>query len=115
MNRQETADLIVTQAAALIKKRIVSWAVKKFVFFAWGPFGPLLSHYAGELAEYIAKDAEMRIFFLYIDLNTDKQGKTWLKAMKAYQEAVNNGTPEKIEATEVELDNAFRDLIMLSS
>ena len=114
MTRQENADLIVSQVSIIIKKKIVTWLTSKLLFLAWGPFGPLISYFAGRLAEAIAKDAEMRVFFLYTDLRTDSQGKSYLKAMAAYRDALDNNGGKNVEVLESELNTAFRNLVMLS-
>lgn len=115
MNRNEAADLLRGQAETIIKKSIVSFVAKKAAFLLWGPFGVLVSYFAGQLAEYISKEGELRIFFLYIDMRTDSQGRDYLKAMKEYQGAKNEGDIEKIKEKESKLDEAFRALVVFTN
>lgn len=96
-----------------MKKKIIAWATKKFLFLAWGPFAPIIAHFSGQLAEFIAKDVEMRVFFLYTDLRTDAQGRSYLKAMIAYEES-KNGTDEQKKAAEQTLKESFTALIRLT-
>lgn len=115
MTRQESVDLLVAQASSIIKAKIIAWLVSKFIFLSWGPFGPLISHYAGKLAEYIAKDVEMRMFFIYTDLRVDSQGKDYLKAMAVFQKTKLSGNDEEIKNAETILKLSFSNLVRLNS
>lgn len=114
-NRNETADLLRKQAETIVKKAIISFFAKKAAFLLWGPFGVLVSLFAGQLAEYITKEGELRAFFLYIDLRTDSQGRAYLKAMKDYQGAKSEGDIEKLKEKEAKLNEAFKALIVLTN
>lgn len=115
MTRQETINLLQIQFGFLIKRKVISWATSKFLFLAWGPFAPLVSYFAGELADFIAKDGEMRIFFVYTDLRVEKEGRDWLNAMADYQNAKQSGAQDEIERKEKILKDVFARLIILKS
>lgn len=114
-SHQEYVDIIKKSAVATGKKALVAALTKKLPFLFIPVVGPLVSLLAGKLVEILVRETEFAIFFKYIDLRVDAQGRSFSEAaIKNHKAQVSGTSEEKIKA-EKELIEKFREFVVLKS
>jgi hypothetical protein len=99
----------------VLQKSIIGGVVKAAPFFAVGLPNTILIKFATWLAGIIADQAEMMIFFKYIDLRTDKQASDFEAAMIKNHQAQLTGTEQEKKDAEKILAEALNRLVNLKS
>ena len=97
-----------------LKNALIGVVVKNLPFFASGPFNYILIKIASALAREMVEQAEMRVFFKYIDMRTDSQAADFEKAMIENHKAQKEGTDEDKIKAENKLVDALNRLVSLS-
>lgn len=97
----------------ILQKSIANGVAKSIPFFALGLPNTLLIKLATWLAGVIVDQAEMMIFFKYIDLRTDSQAKDFEAAMIKNHQVQMTGTDQEKKDAEKELTEALNRLVNL--
>lgn len=113
--RDEYASAIQTALVSIIKQLVIKFAVEKFAFLAGGFFNPILGFFAGMLADYLGKQAEIHAFILYSDFRIDAEGRDFLAAAVKNNIAQQSGTKEEQLAAEKEFISSADKFISLVS
>jgi len=89
--------------------------VRHLPFLMWGPLGVITRYAITKGVEVLVRETEFAVFFKYIDLRVDAQGRDFsVAAVKNYQ-IQKTGTPEEIKKSEEELAQKFKQFISFSS
>ena len=115
MKHSEYVEVIKKTALDAGKKLLLGELLKRVPFLFWGPLGAVTSLLVTKCLEILIQQTEFGIFFLYIDMRTDQQGKEFSStAMKNYQ-IQQHGTPDEKKKSEEELIKAFKSFVRLST
>lgn len=113
MKHSEYVEIAKNLGINVLKKSIISATVKAIPFFALGLPNTLLIKLATWLAGIIVNQAEMMIFFKYIDLRTDSQARDFEAAMIKNHQAQLTGTDQEKKDAEKILTDALYRLVNL--
>jgi hypothetical protein len=112
---QEYVDAIKKSAISTGKRLLIKALVTRVPFLFWPPFGLVTSFLIGKEVEILVAETEFAIFFTYIDMRVDAQGRAFSQAaIKNYQAQLNGSPQEKSEA-EKELMDSFKKFVVLKS
>jgi hypothetical protein len=115
VSHQEYVDAIKNTAVSTGKKVLIEYLTKQFPYLFIPVLGPVVSFVIGKLVEILVRETEFAIFFKYIDLRVDSQGRAFSQAAMNNYDAQKNGTPEEIKKAELELIDKFRKFAILKS
>jgi hypothetical protein len=110
---QQYVDSIKESAVSMGKKSLVAYLTKKAPFLFVPVIGPVVSLILGKVVEILVRETEYAIFFQYIDMRVDSQGRAFSEAARKNAEAQRSGTPEQKASAEKELIEKFRALVIL--
>lgn len=97
------------------KDLLVREGLKALPIFFTGPLGIIGTKLAEKVMEILIREGEFAVFFTYIDLRVDAQGKDFSEAaMKNYQ-VQQTGTAEEKAQAEKELINSFKNFVKLNT
>jgi len=113
MRHDEYVKIAQGLGCKVLQKSIIGAVVKHLPFFALGLPNTILLKLATWLAEKIIKEAEMRIFFAFVDFRTDKQASEFEAAMIHNHHMQLTGTREQKDEAEKKLNNALTRLVNL--
>lgn len=114
MNRDEYVSAIKLAFITLGNRVAYGYLVAQFPFLAWVGFRQVIQAIVTGILESIADDADMRAFFLYIDVRTSQQGREFEAAAIANRRAQESGTDEEKIRAEEELWVKFIPFARLS-
>lgn len=114
MKHGEYVEIVSGIATASLKEALIKGVVKNLPFFAVGLPYNLLVKLAGTAATWAMSEAEMRIYFKFIDFRTDAQAKDFEAAMIYNHTIQKIGTDDEKAKAELNLRNALERLITLS-
>lgn len=97
------------------KDLLVREGLKHLPFLFVGPLGPLGNKIVEKIMEILIREGEFAVFFKYIDLRVDGQGKDFSDAAVRNYHAQTNGTPEEKAKAEAELIEAFKKFAKLNT
>lgn len=97
----------------ILQKSIIKGVANAVPFLAAGPFNIILVKFATWLAGKIVNEAEMRIFFAFVDFRTDKQATEFEQAMLYNHHIQLTGTKEQKDEAEKKLSDALTRLVNL--
>ena len=115
MKHSEYIAIAQGLGAQVLQKSIIGGIAKAVPFFALGLPNTLLIKFATWLATIIAEQAEMMIFFKYVDFRSDAQAKDFEAAMLNNHKAQIEGTNEEKNNAEKALMEALARLVNLKS
>ena len=115
MTRDSYVDLIKRNFVDLAVKKAMSRIVSKVPFLKWPFFNPLTSIFVGWLLKEVVEDVETGVFFWYIDMRVDGQGRSYSEAVIRLEAAKKSGNPKEIADAEKHLKLAFTNLVRLST
>ena len=115
MTRDEYVSLIKTNFVNLAVKKAMSLIVSKVPFLKWPFFNPLTSLFVGWILREAIEDAEAGVFFWYIDMRVDSQGRAYSDAVAKLEAAKLTGNSKEIANAEAHLKLAFTNLVRLST
>lgn len=113
MKHSEYVAIVESYGVKALKDVLVKTVVKYLPFFASGPWNYILVKIATKIAVEAAKEAEMRVFFSYVDFRTDRQAKDFEDAMIKNHTAQIAGTNEEKIMAEKNLKDALNALVSL--
>lgn len=113
MKHSEYVEIVKNLGKNSLKKALLKGVIKKLPFLALGPMNILTVKLIEWLASEAIEEAEMRIFFQYIDFRTDLQAKDFEAAMIKNHSIQKIGTDEEKKLAEAELAEALNALISL--
>jgi hypothetical protein len=108
MTHQQYIDSLKSTILELGKKTVLNWIFSKFTLLAWGPLGLLVGMVVEKVLTIFINESETAIFFQYIDMRTDLQGKDFSEKAIANFNAQRMGTNEEKKIAEANLINSFR-------
>jgi hypothetical protein len=115
MTHQEYVDAIKKSAISAGKKVLISTISKKLPFLFLPVIGPVTSLLLGKVVEILVQETEFAIFFKYIDLRVDSQGREFSEAAIRNFQVQQTGSPDEKAKTEKELIEKFRSFVILRS
>ena len=115
MTHQEYVDAIKKSAVSAGKKVLISTLSKKIPFLFVPVIGPVVSLLLGKIVEILVQETEFAIFFKYIDLRVDRQGREFSEAAIRNFHAQQNGSPDERAKTERELIEKFKSFVVLTN
>ncbi len=113
MKHSEYVSIVQSYGAKALKNVLLKVAIKQLPFLASGPWNYLLVKLASKIAEVAAQEAEMRLFFSYVDFRTDSQAKDFEAAMIKNHIAQQTGTEDEKKKAEAELVVALNKFVSL--
>ena len=115
MKHSEYIEIVKDLGKEALKKAILNGIVKAVPFLASGPWNYVLLKFISWVATNAIEEAEMRIFFQYIDFKTDVQAKDFEAAMLRNHTIQKIGTEDEKRKAEADLTVALHKLISLKS
>lgn len=113
MKHSEYVEIVKGLGTDALKKALLKGIIKNVPFLASGPWNYVLVKFVTWLAEKAAEEAEMRIFFEYIDFRTDVQAKDFEAAMINNHKIQQTGTEQEKKDAEKKLELALNNLVSL--
>ena len=113
MKHSEYVSIVQSYGTKALKNVLMKWAVSQLPFLASGPWNFLLVKLATKIATEVVEEAEMRVFFEYVDFRTDAQAKDFEAAMLKNHIAQQTGTEDEKIKAEAELVLALNKLVSL--
>ena len=95
MNRKDYIDSIKSVFISMLTKAAIRVLVTRLPFLAWGPIAPVVAFVVEKIITKAAKEAEIGVYFAYVDMRVSSQGREFTeKALEYYK----NKTPETEKA-----------------
>ena len=113
MKHSEYIKIVTDVVVNSLRDTIVKGAIKQFPFLSFGPWNFALVKIATKIAQMASEEAEMRIFFHFIDFRTDAQAKDFEAAMIYNNTIQKIGTEDEKVIAEKNLKLALERLISL--
>lgn len=104
MGKKAVLEILVTRLPTFLTSRVVG-----------SIFVPFVGYVVGMALEIAIRETEIGLFFLFIDMRTNAQGKSFEEAARKNLDKQRNGTPEERATAEKELVDAFRKFAKLSN
>lgn len=115
MKHSEYIKVVTDLGKDTLKKAIMAGVVKQLPLLASGPWNFVLVKLTSWIAEQAFEEAEMRIFFKFIDFRTDIQAKDFEAAMLYNHTIQKIGTEQEKKDAEAKLTDALNRLVSLRS
>lgn len=112
---QEYVDSIKKSAVAAGKKLLIAELTKRVPWLFIPVIGPLVSLVLGKVIEILVNETEFAIFFNYIDMRTDSQGREFSKAALVNLAAQRTGSPQEKAQAERDLIVKFKTFAVIGS
>jgi len=113
--RDEYAELIKSAALSAGKTLVMQVLVQRLPFLASAFFNPVAAWLVGKILTIAIKETEFGLFFLYIDLRTNAQGRAFQEAVLHNATAQKTGTPQEKADAEAQLIDSFRRFVRLAN
>ena len=113
MKHSEYIEIAKGYGETALKNILLRVVIKKLPFLALGPANFLLVKLASWIAKEGVEEAEMRIFFEYVDFRTNAQAKDFEAAMIYNNTIQKIGTEEEKKIAEAKLTEALNALVSL--
>jgi hypothetical protein len=112
-----------SQYVEIIKSTVTDVAIKKILeallmeapFLFWGPLGPLTRMLVSKVVTKAYEQGEMAIFFKYIDMRVDSQGRKFSEIAIKNHYVQQHGTEDEKKKSEQELIIAFKSFVKFSN
>jgi hypothetical protein len=108
LTHQEYVDSIKKVAISAGKKVLIEAVAKKLPFLFIPVIGPIVSLLLGKIVEILISETEFALFFGYIDLRIDAQGRAFSEAAILNHYTQIHGSPNEKLASEKALIEKFR-------
>ena len=113
MKHSEYVAIVQSYGTTALRNVLIRWGVSQLPFLASGPMNYLLVKLATKIATEVVQEAEMRVFFQYVDMRVDAQAKDFEAAMLKNHIAQQTGTEDEKIKAEKELVLALNSLVSL--
>ena len=113
MKHSEYVKIVKSLAQDSLKKALMKAVLKKLPFLVSGSMGIFTEKIIAKLAELAVEEAEMRIFFKYVDFRTDLQAKDFEQAMIHNYNMQLVGSDEEKKLATKRLEDALHKLVNL--
>ena len=110
---QEYVDAVKKAAISTGKKALITYLTKKVPYLFVPVLGPVVSLLLGKVVEILIKETEFAIFFQYIDMRVDGQGRDFSEAVILNHKAHLSGDKDEIIKAEANLIKKFRAFVIL--
>ena len=107
MEHKEYIEILKSYILQSAKKATIEYIFKKIPYLAIPVLNPVVSFIVEKIATIILYKVETAIFFTYIDIRTNFQGRTLYNAITKNKEAQAYGTDEEKQLAEKNLALAF--------
>lgn len=114
-SHEEYVKTLKDAATRLALDVLVREVSKRLPFLFVPVLNPIVTLLLRKVVEILFTQTEFAIFFTYIDMRVDAQGRRFISAAKENRNAQMNGTPEEKKLAEEKLISTFRDLVILSN
>lgn len=108
MDRDAYVDLLKSTALEIGKRFVMQYLLTKLPFLALPIINPIAGFVVGYILKIAIRESEFGLFFLYIDLRTNRQGVNFIEAASKNRIAQVSGSPEQKAKAEKELIDSFR-------
>lgn len=115
IKHQDYVDAIKKSAISTGKKVLIQTVASKLPFLFVPVLGPIVSLALGKVVEILVEQTEFAIYFKYIDLRVDKQGRDFSQAAIRNLEAQKSGDKEEIVKAEKELMEKFKSFVVITN
>lgn len=115
MKHSEYVTIIEGFGKKAIKDALIKVAIKQLPFLMTGPWNFVLVKIVTKLAEELADQGEIAVFFKYVDFRTDIQAKDFEAAMIYNHTIQQIGTEDEKKIAEQKLKDALTLLVSLKS
>lgn len=112
---QDYVNAVKKSAVAVGKKALVTALTKKLPYLFVPFLNPITTVLIEKLVTILVEDTEFEIFFEYIDLRVDGQGRSFSEAAIHNYNVQQTGTPEEKLAAEKALIEKFRAFAILKN
>jgi hypothetical protein len=112
---QEYVDSIKKAAVSTGKKFLVKRVAEMLPFLFLPILGPITTIALEKIVEILVRETEFAIFFKYIDLRVDAQGRAFSEAAIRNFHAQKTGDPNEIAKAEKELIEKFKSFVTLGN
>jgi hypothetical protein len=112
---KDYVEAIKNSAIAAAKKQLALALIKKVPYLFWGPLGPIMDFAIEQVVTILINETEFAIYFKYIDMRVDAQGRAFSEAAIKNLEAQKSGDPVAIAQAEKELMEKFKAFVVLGS
>jgi hypothetical protein len=114
-SHEEYVKTIKDAATRLAVEVLIREVPKRLPFLFIPVLNPIVTLLLKKIVEILITQTEFAIFFSYIDLRVDAQGRKFATAALENRKAQLSGTPEEKKIAEENLIKSFRNLAILSS
>ncbi len=114
-SHQEYVEAMKNEAIRRGVDALCGEVLRNLPFLMTGPFGIITKFIITKAVTVLIQKTEFGIFFKYIDLRVDSQGKDFSAAAVKNYQIQKTGTPEEIKKSEEELAQKFKNFIMFNS
>lgn len=106
-------DAIKKSAVSTGKKVLIKTVAAKLPFLFVPIVGPITTLLLGKIVEILVNETEFALYFKYIDLRVDAQGRSFSEAVVRNYQAQQNGSPDEKAKAEKELIKSFKSFVVL--
>jgi hypothetical protein len=114
-SHEEYVKTLKDAAARLAVDVLIREVSKRLPFLFVPVLNPIVTFLLKKVVEILFTQTEFAVFFAYIDMRVDAQGRKFISAAKENRQAQINGTPEEKKLAEDKLISTFRDLAILGN
>jgi hypothetical protein len=111
----EYVEALKSSAISTGKKVLIGAVSKKLPFLFLPVLGPIVSFLLGKVVEILVQETEFAIYFKYIDLRVDKQGREFSEAAMRNFNAQKSGDADAKAQSEKELIEKFKAFVVLGN
>lgn len=115
MTRDQYVEALKSAALDMGRKLVMDWLVAQLPWIAWKIPNVIAGFVVSQVLKIAIRETEFGLFFLYIDLRTSSQGRSFEAAALRNREAQTKGTPEEKARAEAELISSFRAFVKFTN
>lgn len=115
MTKQEYVNIIKSSFVNFGTKAIMSYLKVQIPFFSLPVVSYLTEMVVSKILDIAVNKTDTAIFFTFIDLRVNAQGREFSNAALKNYEVQKSGTKEEKQKSEQELIDSFRTLVKFSS
>ena len=115
MKHSEYIEVVKGLGHTALKNALLKGIIKNIPFLAFGPWNILTVKVVEWLATQAVQEAEMRLFFQFIDFRTNVQAKDFESAMMYNHTMQKIGTEQEKKDAETKLIKALNNLVSLKA
>lgn len=114
MKYSEYVTVVKSNSGAILNKVFMRVLLRKAPFLAFGPMNFLATQFVAWLVGEGIDEAEMRIFFVAMDLDSSAEGRQLKNIMIQNHSIQKIGTPDEKKAIEAQLEESLNKFVNLA-